>query len=69
MKAVAMPFDPLDFRPADPPPERPGPTVPNDRHGRLLLAGFILVAALLTGLIEFPYTLDGMGRLAEAVGF
>jgi hypothetical protein len=67
-QAVAMPFDPLDYRPGGSPPERPGPTSPTDRHGGLVLAGLIIVTALLTGLIEFPYTLDGIGRLADALG-
>ena len=63
-----MPFDPLDFRPHDPSPDRPGPTAPTDRHGGLVLAGVVVIVALLTGLIEFPYALDGMGRLAEMLG-
>lgn len=32
------------------------------------LAGIVIVATLLTGLIEFPYALDGIGRLADALG-
>ncbi|PXA85877.1 hypothetical protein DMC47_36240 [Nostoc sp. 3335mG] len=64
-----MPFDPLDYRPQEPSPDRPGPTAPTARHGGLVLAGLVIVTALLTGLIEFPYTLDGIGRIADALGF
>jgi hypothetical protein len=63
-----MPFDPLDYRPSDPQPERSGPTAPTGRHGGLVLAGLVIITALATGLIEFPYTLDGIGRLADALG-
>lgn len=63
-----MPFDPLDFRPHGGPPERPGPTAPTARHGSIVLAGLVVIAALATALIEFPYTLDGIGRLADALG-
>ena len=63
-----MPFDPLDYRPGGSSPERPGPTASTDRHGGLVLAGLIVVTALLTGLIEFPYGLDGLGRIADAMG-
>ncbi|MDH7638557.1 hypothetical protein [Sphingomonas oryzagri] len=61
-----MPFDPIDYRPEDPAP--PGPLAPTDRHGAMVLILLALLAVLLTGLIEFPYTLDGLGRLGDAVG-
>lgn len=63
-----MPFDPCEYRPNGPPPERPDPGAPTERHGRLMLAGLVIVGALLTGLLEFPYALAGIGRLADVVG-
>ena len=60
-----MPFDPLDYRPQEPSPGRPGPTTPTDRHGVVVLAMVALATALLTALIEFPYTLAGIGRLID----
>ncbi|MBA2936363.1 hypothetical protein HZF05_19960 [Sphingomonas sp. CGMCC 1.13654] len=63
-----MPFDPLDYRRREPSPDRPSPTAPTTRHGGLVLAGLIIVAMLLTGLIEFPYALNGIGQLADALG-
>jgi hypothetical protein len=63
-----MPFDPIDYRPKDPSPAPPGPLAPTDGHGAMVLALLALIAVLLTGLIEFPYTLDALGRLADALG-
>ena len=63
-----MPFDPFDYRPDRPPPERPGPMAPTDRHGMTLLAGLTVAAMLITALLNFPYALEGAGRLAEMLG-
>lgn len=62
-----MPFDPIDYRPPDPPPWRPGPTARTDRHGVRLLAMIALAVLLLGGLIAFPYTLEGLSRIADAL--